>query len=30
MITDQNTDDDQMILEAFSPYREFKRQEALK
>jgi hypothetical protein len=30
MIADQNTDDDQMILEAFSPYRKFKGQEALK
>jgi len=30
MIVDQNTDDDQMILEEFSPYRKFKQQEALK
>ena len=30
MITDQTTEDDQMILEAFSPYRKFKGQEALK
>ena len=30
MIADQTTEDDQMILEAFSPYRKFKGQEALK
>jgi sarcosine oxidase subunit beta len=30
MIADQSTDDDQMILEAFSPYRKFKGHEALK
>jgi hypothetical protein len=30
MITDQTTDDDQMILKEFSPYRKFKDQEALK
>jgi len=30
MIADQSTDDDQMILEEFSPYRKFAGQEALK
>ena len=30
MIANQSTDDDQMILEEFSPYRKFKSQEALK
>ena len=30
MIADQTTDDDQMILEGFSPYRKFKGQEVLK
>ena len=30
LIADQSNDDDQMILEAFSPYRKFKGQEALK
>jgi sarcosine oxidase subunit beta len=30
MIADQATDDDQMILEEFSPYRKFEGQEALK
>jgi len=30
MIANQSTDDDQMILEEFSPYRKFKGQEALK
>ena len=30
MIADRATDDDQMILEEFSPYRKFKGQEALK
>ena len=30
MIADQTTDDDQMILEAFSPYRKFKGYEVLK
>ena len=30
MIAGQKTDDDQMILEAFSPYRKFMGQEALK
>ncbi|MGD2188070.1 MAG: FAD-dependent oxidoreductase [Desulfobacterales bacterium] len=30
MIADQSTDEDQMVLEAFSPYRKFKGQEALK
>jgi hypothetical protein len=30
MIADRATDDDQMILEEFSPYRKFEGQEALK
>ena len=30
MIADRSTEDDQMILQAFSPYRKFKEQEALK
>jgi sarcosine oxidase subunit beta len=30
MIAGQKTNDDRMILEAFSPYRKFKGQEALK
>jgi sarcosine oxidase subunit beta len=30
MIADQTTDDDQMVLEEFSPYRKFVGEEALK
>ena len=30
MIADRSTEDDQMILQAFAPYRKFKEQEALK